>query len=60
MSQEELNINDWLDQRIAFIDAIMVEACADNNYGKQVYLSAKREAYEELRLQLSIRTKKAS
>lgn len=60
MSKKELDIIDWLEQRIAFIDAIMVEACADNNYGKQVYLSAKREAYEELQLQLSGKAKKAS
>jgi len=60
MNKKEIDINEWLEQRIAFIDAIMVEACADNNYGKQVYLSAKREAYEELQLQLSGRTKKAS
>ena len=59
MDQQGVDISQWIEDRIAFIDAIMVEALEDNNYGKQVYLSAKREAYEELLLQLSEHRKKA-
>ena len=59
MNNEEIDIVKWIDERIEFIDTIYEEALKDGNYGKQVYLSAKKEAFEELKQQLSQKAKRA-
>ena len=57
---KEKNIISWIDDRIAFVEVLQVEAEKDGNYGKQVYLSAKKEAYQELKDQIIRSQKKAS
>jgi hypothetical protein len=59
MNDEQKDIIKWIDERIEFIDTIYEEALKDGNYGKQVYLSAKKEAFEELKLQLTQKAKRA-
>ncbi len=49
----------WIEDRIDFIDAVFDEAVNDGNYGKQVYLSAKKEAFEELKLQITQKARRA-
>lgn len=55
---KEKDILSWIRERIAFTEQLLAEAKADGNYGKQVYLSAKREAYQELERQLQQENKK--
>lgn len=56
---EQKDIIAWVKERMDFIDEQLEVAKNDGNYGKQVYLSAKREAYEELKRQLLITKKQA-